>query len=432
MSAMSKTSSDTPKEEEETSDASVDDGDDDILQVNASYDEAFDVPEEEAEVGRAEKDKAKKEQGAKGTAAAYQEDLGRSGLASHLRERLRRRAHPVLPPSSTSSGRSPFSPGVQPSAVAREAISRRLNSRSSIVIKPSSSSESVRHAPYVKTPPKSSLSARLNLRSRPPLPKNDLPFPISPTSEPTSSTSDALLRSALAARLNSRSTPPQRPPIGSPHLSPRRIPLPPDDDPEPVRTPEGSFNESSESLIGAFSPHARSLNSSMASLDEDTDEVEENVEENPQMNENIKRLDTAMTDRLLGEQAADEPMDWDDIDQTLISDLDANRSKVQTDKVKVKEGSLAKLAFDKRPSNTSKKVFVVVDTNIFIAQLVHVKNLVEDPRLCQVVTLYVPWTVMRELDGLKESSKEELAANARRAIDFLYRLLVNKSSNVRG
>lgn len=56
-----------------------------------------------------------------------------------------------------------------------------------------------------------------------------------------------------------------------------------------------------------------------------------------------------------------------------------------------------------------------MDTNIFIGNLGQLKGFLESPLAADAnVILYVPWTVLRELDSLKKRMKE-----APRAIDFL-------------
>jgi rRNA-processing protein FCF1 len=73
-------------------------------------------------------------------------------------------------------------------------------------------------------------------------------------------------------------------------------------------------------------------------------------------------------------------------------------------------------------------ITVVVDTNIFIAELVQLRRLMQDPDVGGSVVLYVPWAVNRELDNLKSRRRvdgdeeedkkgvEKLARAARAAV----------------
>ena len=84
---------------------------------------------------------------------------------------------------------------------------------------------------------------------------------------------------------------------------------------------------------------------------------------------------------------------------------------------------------------------MVVDTNIFIAQLRIVEKLFvtfvenNDPK-CYNLKIYVPWAVFEELDKLKMAGQRphnpnmELEINARKAISFLHQKLFSKSKKV--
>ena len=64
-------------------------------------------------------------------------------------------------------------------------------------------------------------------------------------------------------------------------------------------------------------------------------------------------------------------------------------------------------------------LIIVVDTNVFIGNLGQLKAFLESPLATDAnVILYVPWTVLRELDSLKKRMKQ-----APRAIDFLLEAL---------
>ena len=79
---------------------------------------------------------------------------------------------------------------------------------------------------------------------------------------------------------------------------------------------------------------------------------------------------------------------------------------------------------------------VVVDTNVFISQLAQVRSLVDSDSYSPRVIVYIPWSVLRELDILKaradgSEEKEGLRKSARDAINFIHKLLVTKNKRVR-
>ncbi|KAJ3205622.1 hypothetical protein HDU67_008731, partial [Dinochytrium kinnereticum] len=82
---------------------------------------------------------------------------------------------------------------------------------------------------------------------------------------------------------------------------------------------------------------------------------------------------------------------------------------------------------------------IVVDTNYLISHLKFVSQLVH--ALSPATPLMIPTVVIRELDGLKSrrsqtsngvGSSATLGEQARKAIDFLYRALLQKNPSLRG
>lgn len=72
-----------------------------------------------------------------------------------------------------------------------------------------------------------------------------------------------------------------------------------------------------------------------------------------------------------------------------------------------------------------KTIMIVVDTNIFIGQLSQLKQILGS----ESVALYLPWVVVNELDRLKDY-QEDRGRQARAAIGFIHKLLVDKSPKV--
>lgn len=93
-------------------------------------------------------------------------------------------------------------------------------------------------------------------------------------------------------------------------------------------------------------------------------------------------------------------------------------------------------------SSPDSQVFVVVDTNVFIVGLDHLKSLLTDGNgLGHGLIFYLPWAVVRELDNLKGrgnrsegqqgGSNRNIEASARRAISFLLSELQRGNDKVR-
>ena len=85
-------------------------------------------------------------------------------------------------------------------------------------------------------------------------------------------------------------------------------------------------------------------------------------------------------------------------------------------------------------------VYVVIDTNIFIAQLGMVDKLLNlnsnssERDVVNSTKLYIPWAVLDELDHLKLAGKRptnpnmKLEFNARKAISFLHQKLSSNNN----
>ena len=87
-------------------------------------------------------------------------------------------------------------------------------------------------------------------------------------------------------------------------------------------------------------------------------------------------------------------------------------------------------------------LYVVIDTNIFIAQLGMVEKLLNlnsngnERNVVNRAKLYIPWAVLDELDHLKLAGKRptnpnmKLEFNARKAISFLHQKLSSNNNQV--
>ena len=86
-------------------------------------------------------------------------------------------------------------------------------------------------------------------------------------------------------------------------------------------------------------------------------------------------------------------------------------------------------------------IYVVIDTNIFIAQLRMIDKLLANyynsfEEHGFAIKLFIPWAVLEELDKLKLAGSRshnpnmELELNARKAIGFLHEKLMSKNPMV--
>ena len=122
---------------------------------------------------------------------------------------------------------------------------------------------------------------------------------------------------------------------------------------------------------------------------------------------------------LTGENSEDsvveenEEMDWEYSDPELIAAINQTRNEVLI-RDEDKESSLVKKFSSKPKSETQGRKTIVLDTNVLIADLAKIEELVmEKMEIC----FYIPWTVLVELDALK--LKPTTKDRARKAIRYL-------------
>jgi len=146
-------------------------------------------------------------------------------------------------------------------------------------------------------------------------------------------------------------------------------------------------------------------------------------------------LDTGLVDAIRADQQEEEAMDWDDMDPGLLEELHTCRRQAR-DANATLDGTLT--ALDLSGRGTVAKPMLIVDTNVFIARLSQLVKLTEPGSFyTEKLVLYVPWTVLRELDMLKSRGgrNEEgdgLRRRARTSVNFLHKLLKAKSAMIRG
>lgn len=82
--------------------------------------------------------------------------------------------------------------------------------------------------------------------------------------------------------------------------------------------------------------------------------------------------------------------------------------------------------------SSSGSVMIVIDTNVYVSNLNRIKEILEDKIFAKDVKIFLPWTVLRELDTLKSRRMTpELAQTAQLAISFINRHLKTNPSRVR-
>ena len=143
------------------------------------------------------------------------------------------------------------------------------------------------------------------------------------------------------------------------------------------------------------------------------------------------------------------PMDWDATASIgILNELKQCRENLQRNPSHSSIPSSLETEFLRSSSNDfgtklRSTVYVIIDTNIFIAQLRMIEKLFSSYYNGHelhgfVLKIYVPWAVLEELDKLKSAGSRslnpnmELQMNARRAIGFLHDKLVSKDKMLTG
>ncbi len=122
----------------------------------------------------------------------------------------------------------------------------------------------------------------------------------------------------------------------------------------------------------------------------------------------------------------DEPMDWDEIDPGLLEELHRCRQEVASSTL---IGSPSFVRPEIGNKNASTNLFIVVDTNVWICHLAKLKEMLANPG----VVLYVPWTVLKELDRLKsKSDKTDVKSKAQAVNNYINDLFQSGHPRISG
>ena len=112
-------------------------------------------------------------------------------------------------------------------------------------------------------------------------------------------------------------------------------------------------------------------------------------------------------------------MEWEPSESEIITSLHELRRNMMAQHNLDSPTNIASRA--KMLNNDSNIFHIVIDTNIFLSHLPTVKMLAEGGQLKSPVKLYVPWTVLQELDFMKtnKDNKNKLELLARKAVSYI-------------
>jgi len=131
--------------------------------------------------------------------------------------------------------------------------------------------------------------------------------------------------------------------------------------------------------------------------------------------------DRPPTPPLVQEMQEEESMEWESVDrEEVLKETQRIRARI-SEAMEVEETEEEKVGQieDKKLVVTIKKALVVVDTNVFVSNLSLLNHLMDD----MDVKLMIPWMVVQELDGLKNSTSRDTAVRARAAVRWLHNCL---------
>ncbi|TRY63720.1 hypothetical protein TCAL_04917 [Tigriopus californicus] len=362
-----------------------------------------------------------------------------SNIAFKARDRLKGRSNPSIPPSTAArfvnpEGRSGQT-GVNGSRQASE-LHKRLNLRSRPVERSPHPKASFGVDHPFRGDTTSTLSNAIRTKTLEKVPE------LKPVSKTVPSKS-------LQSRLGFAPTLPpmraQRGPLGDPSRTPERP-----RSPSPIFGDEvlavDSQNGATFNRSLSFSPNTsrsggHDLNVTMSSeqSSQEQDGNQRSVAESEAREAIISGVSTAYVDELISnnpdqeDSDHEEPMEWNEIDPGLLQELQACRQNVLANP---NANSALQLMFRKqKPESASSRtaVMIVIDTNVYVSNLNRIKEILEDKIFTMDIRIFLPWTVLRELDALKSRKKTpELAQTAQTAIAFINRHLKINPSRIVG
>ncbi|XP_015586272.1 transcriptional protein SWT1 isoform X2 [Cephus cinctus] len=170
-------------------------------------------------------------------------------------------------------------------------------------------------------------------------------------------------------------------------------------------------------------------------IKQDFIEKEKSVEANDSYNKPVTGIG-ALLRECHEEQSFYEEMEWSPIeDEKIMSEVQNVRVQLGTqawDEITINTPK-NDLEFPMTRDANNKDLYIIIDTNVFLSNI----QAVEQARDAVFKSygrpiIVVPWTVLRELDYIKDNNSESLQAKARRAIRFLYQHFSDKHPRVKG
>lgn len=136
-----------------------------------------------------------------------------------------------------------------------------------------------------------------------------------------------------------------------------------------------------------------------------------------------------------------EEMDWEPVqDDEIITEIEVVRTELGIEDIDMKMEKSIENSLDLTDGplkSNNKKLYIVIDTNVFLSNL-PVINKVRDIEFRNYGNpiIVVPWTVLRELDYIKDDKNntrsETLKFNARQAVNFLHKHFSTRHPRVLG
>ncbi|XP_034937886.1 transcriptional protein SWT1 [Chelonus insularis] len=134
-----------------------------------------------------------------------------------------------------------------------------------------------------------------------------------------------------------------------------------------------------------------------------------------------------------------EEMEWEPIEEEqVICEVQAIRAQLGIGENDIQMKELSDKNSNELTVNIDHAViYIVVDTNVLLSSIETIGNLCNTSfGIRGKPTIIIPWTVIRELDYIKDDKKntstERLKSNARRAVNFLYYHFSKKHPQIKG
>ncbi|KAH0947192.1 hypothetical protein HN011_004039 [Eciton burchellii] len=155
------------------------------------------------------------------------------------------------------------------------------------------------------------------------------------------------------------------------------------------------------------------------------------------------KSNSVIEDELVGQANQEifyEEMDWEPMKaQETIVEVEVVKTRLNeglqengiNEKCYVSGDTKKSIQPDKLESQDDGPLHIVVDTNVFLSNLDIIEQIKKTNGNLRPF-IVIPWTVIHELDVLKDKCKEELKGKANKAIRFIHELLASKNPHIIG